>query len=398
MRDSLSFELGRLSAFVRTRMRLAIAIMSIVTASPVAATDAAAHVIMGTKSLHLRVVEADLVAHVRILDPQALFVSADGHSKRQLVEVQILEILKGKSGAQKLLVAQDGHEVAAYSVGHQALFFLEPIERSRELRALAVPGGPTHVSSQEHDERFLTDGPQGEVLLSATRALVASESAATSEARVALIRRATLELLTSGDTQLATSALASLVLAPHAALLTPADVPRLEKLLADSAISIGLRAGLLAELERRGLVEGPGRWLAILQNARPAELARAIRAASTHPSEPVTAFLLDLLESPGGTPEIKAEAAVALGASRNPAVVGALVEALENGEPRLRNGAIRGLGQIGGDEARQALERASRTHRDPGTRNRAQAEIRSVEARSARSDRTSSSSPNRGGR
>jgi HEAT repeat protein len=77
---------------------------------------------------------------------------------------------------------------------------------------------------------------------------------------------------------------------------------------------------------------------------------------------------------------------MALGTSGNVAMVGPLAEALTNGEPRLRNAAIRGLGQIGGPEAQKALEHAARTHPDPATRRSARAKLRSGEALSARSD------------
>ncbi len=351
-----------------------------------ASTNAFAHVIMGTKSLHLRVAEVDLVVRARIIDPEAVFVSKDGSTKRRLVEIEILEALKGLAGAKTVRFAQDGHDVALYKVGQEALFFLEPIAKSRELRALAVPGGPTHFSSQEHNEQFVIDGPHGPVLLSATRAFASSESAATVDERVALIRGATLDLLTSGDSQLGASALASLVLTPDAELVTKADLPRLEKLLANQSVSIGFRAGLVAELERRGLVDGSVYRLALLQNASPEEQPAAIRAAGVHPSEQVNAFLAELLVDPNSKTEIAAEAAMALGASQNVAMVEPLADALMRGEPRLSNAAIRALGQIGGPEAREALEHAARTHPDPATRRRAAAKLRSGEALSARSD------------
>jgi HEAT repeat protein len=77
---------------------------------------------------------------------------------------------------------------------------------------------------------------------------------------------------------------------------------------------------------------------------------------------------------------------MALGASRSSAAVGPLAAGLTNAEPRVRNAAIRGLGQIGGSKAKQALEGAASAHPDAATRRRAQAELRSVEARGARAD------------
>lgn len=341
------------------------------------APDATAHVVMGTKSLHLRIVETDLVLRAKVVDPDAEFVSTDGRSRRELVEIEVLEVLKGKAGAQRIRFAQDGHEPARYRGGQQALFFLAAIERSRELRALAVEGGPSHYSSQEHDEVFSLDGPQAEVLLSATRQLIASESAETTARRVALIREATLAQLTSGDSQLGASGLASLVLSPQAALVTRADLPRLEKLLADPEASIGLRAGLLSELERRGLVAGPEQWRQLLESASPADLPAAMRAAGGHPSPTVRAFLLGVLESPESSAENAAEAAIALGGTSDPSVIKALLGALEHGGPRLRHAAIRALGQIDTPQSIEGLRTAAAGHADPATRRRAAAEVRS---------------------
>jgi hypothetical protein len=348
---------------------------------------ASSHIIMGTRSLHLRVAEADLIVRARVVDPDAVFVSRDGATRRELVEIEVLEVLKGDAAdGARIRFAQDGHEVARYRAGQHALFFLEPIASSRELRALAVPGGPTHVSSQEHDELFLIDPAKSTVLLAATKDLIASERTATGTERVALIRRATLALLTSDDPSLAASALASLVLAPDSAvLLTTADMPRLEQRLSDPMVSIGFRAGLLAELERRGLVTGPERWVALLDGATPKELPTAIRAVGTHPHEPVKLRLIALLANPDSPSAVATEAAIALGAFRDEAAVKALADALAKGERPLRNAAIRGLGRNATPASQQVLEHAAESHPDPATRNRARAEIRSGEARRAHS-------------
>ena len=346
-----------------------------------AAGSAGAHVIMGTKSLHLRVVESEAIVVGRVVDPQALFVSEDARTRRQLVEIEVVETLKGAVGAERLLFAQGGHDVARYGVGQEALFFLHPIAKSRELAALAVPGGPTHVSSQEHDDLFPIGGASGAVLLQATRDLVVSESARSAGERVGLIRKATLDLLTSGDTQLGHAALASLVLAPDANLVSREDLPRLERILDDPKLSVGFRAALIAELERRQLVDGPARWTALLQNATPSQRPTAIRASAAHPSEPVERYWLAQLSDPSSTTAVKVEAAIALGTSRHARAVQALADALASDEPRLRNAAIRGLGRVGSAEAASALERIARTHADPGTRRRALAELRTAEAR-----------------
>jgi len=345
---------------------------------------ASAHIVMGTRSLHLLVAEADVVVRARVIDPEFVFISKDGSTMRQLIEIKVLEELKGRTGKETLRFAQDGHDVARYAAGQEALFFLRPIAKSRELHALAVSGGPSYVSSQEHTELFLVEGEYGPALLSAARKLARSELAATTSERIALLRAATLELLTSGDPELGASGLASLVLTPQAALITAADLPQLEELIANRDVSVGLRAGLIAELERRGFIDGEAHWLALLEGAAPTDLPTAIRAAGAHSSAAVNAYLLRVLEDPKTRTEIAAECAIALGASHDVAAVGALTEALVEGEPRLRNAAIRGLGQIHGAEARKALEQAAQSHPDSTTRKRARAELRSATVRRAR--------------
>jgi hypothetical protein len=352
----------------------------------IAIRDASAHIIMGSKSLHLRVAEVDTIVRGRVVDPDVVFVSADGRTRRALIEIEVLETLKGEKCGPRLRFAQDGEDVARYRKGQQALFFLRPISRSLELRALAVPGGPSHVSGQQQHELFLVDGPHGDVLISATKDLIASETAATTAQRVALIRRATLDLLTSGDVALAESALASLVLSPDAALVTKADLPRIEPLVSDPMISIGFRAGLLAELERRGLVAGPERWVALLDSASPSELPIAIRAVGAHPSEVVRFHLIALLTNPDAPSAVAAEAAIALGAFPDDDAVDALATALTKKDPRLRNAVIRGLGRNGHPRAMQVLEDAARAHPDAATRRRAAAELRTIETRRARAE------------
>ncbi len=346
------------------------------------ATDARAHVVMGAKSLHLRVAEAEAVVRGRVLDPHAMYVSSDGKTRRSLVVVGVLETLKGEPGGETLRIAQDGHAVATYREGDEALFFLKPIARSLELRAIAVPGGATHVSGQEHDEAFVVAGPSGATLLAAARAFAASERAGTAAERVALIRAATVDLLTSGDDRLATAALASLVLSPDAEWITGADLPRLHSTIADASNSIGLRAGLIDELSRRGLIAGDPERLALLKDAESDALPAAIRALAPRSGPPVRDFLLELLTSDSeATASTVAEAAIALGGSGDPRALAALADAVERPEARVRNAVIRGLGLSGDERARRLLSEIGTSHPDETTRKRADAELRKLRAR-----------------
>lgn len=335
-----------------------------------------AHIAVAERSLHSLVMDADRVVLARILDGEAAVALPEGGGRRPAVEARVLEALKGKDPGPELRFVQHGHGVARYAAGEEVLLFLRRIDRTRELGALV--GVVDWVSLQEHDAKYAVDARTRPALLGAVRAYVAAGSLRGTE-RTNALRAITVDLLTSGETRLASVALADLAMAPDAPLVAAEDVPRLEAVLSDSAVSMGVRVGLLAELERRRLVAGPPRWAALLDGARPAELPTVIRAAGAHPSPPVNARLVALLANED--PAIAAEAAMALGSTRDVAAVAPLEKALAEGEPRVRQASIRGLGQIPGAEARAALEKAAAANDDPSARRRAAAELRKRDAR-----------------
>ncbi|MFK7894438.1 MAG: HEAT repeat domain-containing protein [Myxococcota bacterium] len=346
---------------------------------------AAAHIVMGTKSLHLRVAEAELIVRGRVLEPRERFALDGGATRRSLVAVEVLEVIKGETAVPRLRFAQDGHAVAEYGKGDEALFFLRPIEKSRELRALAVPGGPTHVSGQEHDDAFVLAEPTRSVVLSATRAFAASERAEATDERIALIRGATLDLLVSRDDQLASAALSSLVMAPSAEWVTAEDLPRILERLADPSASVGFRAGLIDELERRGLLPGDAERRSMLEQAEGRQLSAAIRAVAMRQGPAVSEFLRGCLgEGAAVSPEVAAEAAMALGHSSDPKAVALLAGTLGSPEPRVRNAAIRGLSLLGSGEAAKVLREAAEKHPDPATQRRAKAALVMRQGKSAR--------------
>lgn len=344
------------------------------------ALSAWGHVEVGVKSLQQHVAEADLVVVARIVDGARPFVLPDGRQRRPLVEASVLETLKGEASFARIRFAQHGHGVAAYQAGQQAVLFLRRIDRSRELRALAVPGGPSHYSAQEHDAAFLVEPPSGEVLVEAVRAYARAEAPDTPALeRRSWVRRATLSLLTSGDVRLGASALASLVVTPARDLLEPGDRASLEAVVDDARLSVGYRAGLLAELERRGLVEGDARWRKLVESVPAEDLPRAVRAVSQHPGPAVEALLVDLMKHP--EVPVAAEATRALGRAGRADLVPRMVEALAHADPRVRNAAIRGLRGIGGPEARRVLLDSAAEHADARTRRRARAAAISIAER-----------------
>lgn len=336
-----------------------------------------AHV-YATRTLHGLVAEADLVLRARIVaaDPGLLSSTEPLGISRPAVEASVLEVLKGRLEGPLVRFAQHGHGVARFEPGDDTLLFLVRIERSRELAALARSGAFAWVSLQERGDEYSVEAPTRDRLLSAVRGYVEAGAATSPPASVAAMRRATLELLGSGDAKLAASALRDLAAAPSVPLVTAADLPALLAIQGDPQVSMGVRIALLTELERRGLVAGTPYWIALLSNPAPTpDRITAIRAAGVSAGPPARAQLIALLADPDE--RVAAAAAAALGAPDNADAIAPLAATLSSHESAsVRLAAIRGLGRIDSPGARDALSRAAESHSDPATQRRALAELR----------------------
>lgn len=341
------------------------------------APAAGAHVVYGSKTLHGLVAEADLVIHARIdaAREPSWMPAESGEASRPVVEAEVLEVLKGRFEAPRLRFAQHGHGIAPFEPGSESLVFLIDVARSRELDVLDRPGGVAWVSLQEHQDAYPLPASRRERVLAVMRTYVEAEAAASAEARIEALRQATVALLTSGDAQLAGSALRDLVLGSGLPLVSAGDLPALRPVLEDPHTSMGVRVALLVELERRGLVDADPLWLRLLSAGAPSrDRVTAIRAAGASASAPARARLIELLGD--GDVFVAAAAAAALGAPGRADAVAPLGQALSHDSERVRLAAIRGLGEVGSPEAEGVLEQAARSHPDPATRRRARAELR----------------------
>jgi hypothetical protein len=342
-----------------------------------AAAPARAHIVYGTPTLRALTREADLVVRARIEDPSAELWLAEPLAREAVVVAKVLETLRGASGEPTLRFVQHGHGAPLYAKGEEVLLFLQRMEKSRELGTGPFAARVRWFSTQEAGARFALDARTRDGFASAVRAYAALDRVPV-EDRLDALRAITLRLLASPDPELAGSALRDVVLAGDAPLLRSEDVPALEELVADAATPIGVRIGLLAELERRGLVEAPPRWAALLRGTSGPDRLAAVRAAGAHPSAPVAEELARLLASED--PELVATAAVALGSAGSAGSAAPLAKLLAAPEPRVRAAAIRGLGRLAAPGAREALAKASASHPDPDTRRRAAAELRRLDA------------------
>jgi hypothetical protein len=345
-----------------------------------AGAPARAHVVYGATTLRLLTLESDVVVRARIVDPAAELWLEEPLLREAVVVAEVLEVLKGASGRAELRFVQHGHGVPLYAKGEEVLLFLHGIDRSRELGASAIAPRIRFVSFQEAGARFALDERTRASFTAAVGAYAELERLP-AEARQGALRRITVGLLASPEPELASSALRDLVLAGDVPLFTREDLPALEPLLARKETPIGIRIGLVAELERRGLLDGPPRWAELVRTTTGADRLAAVRAAGAHPSEPVARELAGLLASEDAL--LVAAAAVAFGAPGSEAAVAPLAKLLGSEDARVRGAAIRGLGGVATPGAREALAKAAASHPDAATRRRAGAEVKRID-RSAR--------------
>ncbi|HEY8156934.1 MAG TPA: HEAT repeat domain-containing protein [Myxococcota bacterium] len=324
------------------------------------AAGARAHVIFGTETLRGLVQQSDLVARVRILSPGTALPLEE-----PVVVAEVLELIKGPAAEGPLRFVQHGHGVPLYQKDQEVAVFLQRISRSRELGSLA--GKVDWVSIQEGDAL-----PGSANLAAALSAYAALEKLPPTQ-RAQEQRQLTLKLLSSPDSKLASSAVRDVAFAGDALVLTNADLPTLEAVLWNSATPIGVRVGLLTELERRKLLPGPPQWVRLLRETHGADQLAVARALAAHPSAPVTQELVALLASPDVL--LVSTAAISLGVPGNGPAVEPLGKLLASKEERVRMAAIRGLGRIGTPAAQAQLAKAAASHPDPDTRRRAGAEV-----------------------
>jgi hypothetical protein len=367
-------DIARADSFARreraistTRVASAVAVLTAL----LAASLASAHLVVGTKTLRALCGEAEVVVRARITGRGEASVGAEG-KRRPVVEAQILEKLKGSPGGESIRFVQHGHGVATFETGDEALIFLQSLHRSPELRALSGRDDVVWVSLQEETDSYPAT-EDDRALIRAVREFVAAGRLPTRAERHETLRRATVFQLASPDARVASSALRDLVVAGSDPVILAGDIPAIEALLAKPSTPIGVRIGVLSELERRGLMDTRVRWVQLLRTVQGADRRAVIRAAGLRPTPEVTEVLVEILTA--NDIEAASAAAVALGTPGNRAAVAPLGTALAGDHPSLRMASIRGLGRIATPEARKLLADAAASHPDPQTRRRARAEV-----------------------
>lgn len=328
-----------------------------------------AQTILGGASLRQLTRDADVVVRARIV--AAIAEIEVGGLRYPIVHTDVLATLKGGAAPGALAFANVERGAALYSDGEEVLLFLRHIERVPELAATPLQTRLRYVAIANAGEKLvLTDAIRAPVT-EAVRRYAALESIPDPETRGDALRALSLEMMKSGQPLLITSVMRDLAPGGDAGL-TLADLPGMVPLIESPRVPIGTRIALVAELERRGLVFGPARWVRLLRTSQGTDLLAVIRAVGERPSAGVAAYLIPLLND--NDLRIATAAATALGVPGNVDAVRPLTACLARPDEPLRLAALASLARVGTQGARQAIEYIAARHPDPGLRARADTE------------------------
>ena len=253
--------------------------------------------------------DADLVVRVRIAIGSRMLRLENAPRVRPVVDAVVLETLHGPR-LRRVTFAPHGRTPAEYRDGEEALVFLRRFEAVPELAATPFRGRVEWASVQEASDKILVDGRSRAAWIAAVRRYLVANAIPDPATRHAALGKVTIAHVESAEPRIGAAALGDLVADP--ALVGEADVPALDAVLEHVTVPIAIRARLLTELERRGLVEGPPRWARLVTSARGPNLLAAVRAAAEHESPEVTAALLRVVA--GDDLDAAALAAAAVGA------------------------------------------------------------------------------------
>ncbi len=314
--------------------------------------------------------DADAIVRARIVTAAATIEA--GGVAYPMVHAEVLATLKGTIAPGALAFASVGSGAPRFVDGEEVLLFLRQIERVPELAATPLPTVLGWAVIPNAGEKIVLDDAARGPITAAVRRYVALHVIPDPETRDEALRTLSLELLKSGNPFLVTSVLRDLAPGGDAGALTIADLPTMAPLIENPRVPIGTRISLVAELERRGLVFGPARWVRLLRTSRGTDRLAVIRALGDHPSAGVNDQLLQMLDDRNVA--IATAAATALGVPGNVDAVRPLTVSLGRTDQALCLAALRSLARIGTQSARQALEMVAARHPDPELRRRADVE------------------------
>ena len=346
-------------------------VLALILAAGVAGpTSAGAQQVVGMASLRQLTRDADTVVRARITAASAELEA--GGRMVPVVYAEVLATIKGSTAPGTVAFANVGSGTARFVDGEETLLFLRHIERVAELAATTLQSRLRYVAIPNAGERIVLTDATRLVVCDAVRRYAALESIPDPETRGDALRALSLELMKSGEPLLVASVLRDIQPGGDAAALTLADLPAMVPLIESPRVPIGTRIAVVAELERRGLVFGPARWVRLLRTSRGSDLLAVLHAVGEHPSAGVNDYLIPLLGDRDLA--IATGAASALGVPGNVDAVRPLTACLARDDQPLRLAALRSLARIGTQGARQAIELIAARHPDPALRHRAEVE------------------------
>lgn len=324
----------------------------------------------GTPAASLRQLTRDADAVVRARVTAAVATIEAGGRVYPVVHAEVLATLKGSVAPGEIVFANVGSGTATFVDGEEIVLFLQHLERIPELAATPLQARLRYVASPNAGEVIVLSDAVRPAITDAVRRYAALEAIQDPEARGDVLRKLSLDLMKSGEPLLITSVMRDLAPGGDAAALTLADLPAMVPLIESSRVPIGTRIALVAELERRGLIFGPARWVRLLRTSQGPDLLAVISAVGEHPSAGVNAYLIPLLDR--SDLAIATAAATALGVPGNIEAVRPLTASLRRSDHPLGLAVLRSLARIGTQSARQALELVAARHPDAELRQRAE--------------------------
>jgi HEAT repeat protein len=352
------------------RIRWTAAVLVAACALLLSGSPARAHILPGSVSLEQRIRAADVVAIARISNPLTVVELGNPSRRRTVADAEVMEVLRGDAKRGPMRFVPHSHGGAEYAKGEEVLLFLQRVDRNRELAGAGLPETIRYTGIDDVGDHVTLSAASRDTFIAAVRdytEAMSKDAAGKGQA----VGRVTLKLVGSKEPKIAESALRDLALGN--VVITEADLPALEALIGDASRSIGLRVGLLIELDRRKLVDTPPHWVRLLKDTRPADIAAVARGAGKSRRPEVRQELVRWMES--GDKQAAPAAAEALGSPGHHEAVEPLARAVQSDDGALRRAAVRGLGTIGSPEARQVLRRAAESHSEPEIRRLARTEL-----------------------
>jgi HEAT repeat protein len=354
--------------------------VSIIAMMTILACSARLDAHLGGSAMSLRrlVQEADLVVIARVEATDKVYENPDEQLKQGYIEIQVLDELKGESVHRRIDFFGHGHGVARYEPGDVALFFLWEMVGSDQWRTSPLMDRFIYFSKQEVQHKFVLDGLRQKVWADACRRYTKIMDLESAEVRGRTMRDLTIELVGSGDAQLAMLAMYDLLAVPNVyEAFSKEEIGRIVGLVESKQVELRMRIVLVHKLSSDPSFNGVDRLMKLYEEAEASvDRVAAVRAMARSGDGRLVELLGSLLADPDKT--VRRSAIDGLGMIGGPVAVGLLEKELSLPVPSLHAALCRSLAQIGTTEAIAALGTNSKEHPNKTVRRYADAQLRRI--------------------